>query len=316
MEALFFEGGQLRYEDNYPEPVPGPGEALVRVSFAGICATDLEIVKGYMDFSGVPGHEFTGVVEAGSDELVGRRVVGEINIGCGDCDYDRAGLERHCPQRSVLGILAKQGAFAEYLTLQETNLHVLPDQISDEEAVFVEPLAAACEIMEQVEIGSSDRVCVLGDGRLGLLVAQVLARAAGSLLVIGRHSEKLSVLEKLGIETAMASTSRAGEFDFVVDCTGDAAGLEQAAVLVRPRGTIVLKTTIAGERRFDFNQLVIDEITLLGSRCGPFPPALAALAGGRVQVMPLIDRVFPLAEGIEAFEHAALAGVTKVLLRC
>lgn len=314
MNALVYAEGSLRFVEDYPKPVPGPGEALVRVLLAGICATDLEIVKGYMGFSGVPGHEFVGIVEKGSDTLRGRRVVGEINIGCGHCDYDSAGLQRHCPKRSVLGILAKQGAFAEYLTLPETNLHPLPDAITDEQGVFVEPVAAAFEILEQLDIGDWDSVCVLGDGRLGLLVAQVLSRVAGSLLAVGRHADKLAMLDSLGVETATQPLTRSRRFDFVIDCTGDAHGLEQAAGLVRPRGTIVLKTTVAGERRFDFNQLVIDEVSLVGSRCGPFPPAIAALAEGHVEVSPLIDRVFPLDEGIEAFDYAVRAGATKVLL--
>lgn len=311
MRAIVFQNGKLGFDPDHPMPQPAAGEALVRVSLAGVCTTDLEIFRGYMSFNGVPGHEFAGVVEAGGG-LAGQRVAGEINCACGGCDLCAAGLERHCPGRSVLGIQGRDGAFAEYLTLPIANLHPLPDAVSDEAAVFIEPLAAAFEIIEQVDIGASDSVCVLGDGRLGLLAAQVLALRTASLMVVGRHPEKLRLLQLRDIATAVEAPDR--RFDFVVDCTGSAAGLDEAMALVRPLGTIVLKTTVAGERSLDFNRLVIDEVTLVGSRCGPFAPAIQALAEDRIDVAPMISRTFPLEEGIEAMEYAARPGTLKVLL--
>jgi threonine dehydrogenase-like Zn-dependent dehydrogenase len=315
VKALVFQNGELRLATDYPLPEPASGEALVRVNMAGICATDLEIVKGYMGFEGVLGHEFSGVVEAAADDdLVGKRVVGEINCACCSCDFCREGLERHCPDRSVLGILGRDGAFAEYLALPEENLHPIPDSISDKAAVFVEPLAAAFEILEQLEIGRDDSVCILGDGRLGLLVAQVLALSASSLLTIGRHPENLEFLRARGIETA-AVAEPGTIFDIVVDCTGAASGISEAVALVKPRGVIVLKTTVADERSLDLNQLVINETTLIGSRCGPFTPAIEALAQGKVEVEPLVGKVFPLDAGVEAFNYARQTGTLKVLLK-
>lgn len=314
MKALVFKDGRLVFDPDHPAPEPGADEALVRVTVAGICATDLEIVRGYMGFTGVPGHEFAGVVEAPTgSKLTGKRVGGGINCGCGECSACRAGLERHCPRRTVLGILGRDGAFAEYLALPAANLHPLPDTVSDDEAIFIEPLAAAFEIVEQLEIDEGDSVCVLGDGRLGLLAAQVLALHTSNLLTVGRHPEKLGLLEARGIAT-VSDAPPGMKFDIVVDCTGSAEGLREAVGLVRPRGTIVLKTTVAGERSFDFNQLVIDEITLTGSRCGPFAPAIEALARGQVAVKPLIDRYFQLEDGPAAFEYAARPGSLKVLL--
>lgn len=315
MKALHFSDNKLELVSDHTTPVPGAGEALIRVSLAGICATDLEIVKGYMGFEGVPGHEFTGVVaQADDEELVGKRVVGEINCCCGKCDYCVSGLGRHCPERSVIGILGRDGAFAEYLTLPLDNLHVIPETVSDEAAVFVEPLAAAYEILEQVDIGNDTSVCVLGDGRLGLLAAQVLALRTPSLLTVGHHPEKLGLLAGRGIETATVPPPDR-RFDVVVDCTGVASGLAAAMALVRPRGTVVLKTTVAGERPIDINQLVIDEINLVGSRCGPFAPAVKALAGGAVDVCMLIEGEFPLERGVEAFAIAGKPGTLKILLR-
>ncbi|MCL6106070.1 MAG: alcohol dehydrogenase catalytic domain-containing protein [Actinobacteria bacterium] len=334
MKALVFKDNELRLESDYPRPRRSRGEALVRVTVAGICATDLEIVKGYMEFEGVLGHEFTGVVEEDtSGRWLGKRVAGEINAGCGGCGWCEAGLANHCPGRTVLGIAGRDGAFAEYLTLPEANLHALPDGISDQEAVFVEPLAAAFEILEQVDISSKDSVCVLGDGRLGLLTAQVLAGRTESLLAAGRHREKLAILQARGIKTALGGARPVGigskqnvsrfngetgeqlhEFDFVVDCTGDAGGLEAALDLVRPRGTIILKTTAAGQRPADLNRVVVDEITLIGSRCGPFPPAIQALAKKEIDVKNMISAVFPFDEAHRAMRAAAQQGALKVLL--
>ena len=315
MRALVFKNG-LSYHDDYPVPVPSESEVLIRIRCAGICNTDVEILKGYMGFSGILGHEFTGVVEESPDQrLIGRRVVGEINFGCGVCPYCQSGLKNHCPNRSVLGILNKNGAFADYLTLPVSNLHIIPDSISDEEAVFVEPLAAAFEIMEQVAIRPDDKVCVLGDGKLGLLIAQVLSLSRCELVVAGRHRDKLSILEKRGIRTMPGPVPNERIFDIVVDATGSPAGLETAINIVRPRGKIIIKTTVADRGAMDLNRVVIDELTLIGSRCGTFPPAITALETKSVDVTPLISKVFDIEEGIGAFQYAARKGVLKVLLR-
>ena len=315
MRALLFDN-YLRYRTDYPVPEPGENEALIRVTCAGICNTDLEIVKGYMNFRGVPGHEFVGVVErCGNKALEGKRVVGEINLSCGNCPYCKSGLRNHCYNRSVLGILGKDGAFADYVTLPTGNLHLVPDSVPDEEAVFVEPLAAAFEILEQVKIGTEDRVCVLGDGKLGLLAAQVVSLTGCALVVGGRHKEKLSILERRGIETRLSSDITERVFDCVIDCTGSPSGVGSAMKLVRPRGTIVLKTTVAKRDNIDMNVIVIDEITLVGSRCGPFEPAIHALKMKTVDVLPLISRTFPLSKGVEAFNFASGRGILKVLLK-
>ena len=317
MRALYIEDGSLRYSGDFSTPRPGDGEALIKVRCAAICSTDLEIVRGYMNFNGIPGHEFVGVVEeCGDTELVGRRVVGEINIGCGACVFCERGGQNHCPNRAVLGILNKQGAFADYLTLPAANLHCLPDSISDEEALFVEPLAAAFEILEQLPVGPGQRVCLFGDGKLGLLIAQVLAGTGCDLVVVGRHSEKLAILDRRGISTVKGTLPREGRFDIVVDATGSAAGVTAALQVVRPGGRVVLKTTVAdpGGGGVDLNRLVIDEITLTGSRCGPFPPALEALERRSVDVIPLISKTFPLEEGLDAFSWASRKGVMKVVV--
>ncbi|MBI5643428.1 MAG: alcohol dehydrogenase catalytic domain-containing protein [Deltaproteobacteria bacterium] len=315
MKALIYDG-RLEYTSRYPAPEMGEGEALIKVRYAGICATDIEITRGYMGFKGVPGHEFSGVIEDASLKgLIGERVTGEINLSCGSCYYCDRGMRTHCANRSVLGIFKRDGAFAEYLTLPVENLHALPDSISDEEGVFVEPLAAAFEILDQIDIGRDKNVCVLGDGRLGILVAEVLSLTGCVLIAAGHSREKLSILEARGIKTAPGTEGLKKEYDIVVDCTGRGEGLREALKLVRPRGTIVLKTTVADRTGADLNAVVIDEITLIGSRCGPFKPAIRALAEKAVDVEPLVSRVFPVEEGVEAFEFAKRKGVIKVLLK-
>lgn len=308
MKAIVLAGGSVRLEKRYPEPVPERGEVLIRVTLAGICNTDLELARGYMSFSGVLGHEFVGVVESAEDSsLLGKRVVGEINIACGKCEYCLDGLKNHCPNRSVLGIFGKNGAFAEYMTLPVENLHEVPASVTDEEAVFTEPLAAAFQITRQIEITSPMKVAVLGDGKLGLLIGQALQLTGARLVVIGHHAERLEILARRGIGAVMepATAQWGREFDVVVDATGSSAGLELAYRLVKPRGTIVLKTTVAKMDLFDLNRLVIDEVTLLGSRCGPFDAALSALAKKEVDVKPLISRKMPLREGVEAMRLAS-----------
>jgi threonine dehydrogenase-like Zn-dependent dehydrogenase len=315
MRALVFDK-KLFYSRDYPVPARKEREALIKVSSAGICRTDLEIIKGYMDFEGIPGHEFAGVVEDCSDEsLLGKRVVGEINISCDVCAYCSADMRNHCPHRTVLGILNKNGAFADYVTLPVVNLHQIPDSVSDEEAVFVEPLAAVFEITGQVSIKEGDKVCVLGDGRIGLLAGQVLSLTGCSLTVIGKHKEKLSMLEKRGIETQLATDTMTRDFDFVIECTGSQSGFETALTIVKPRGTVILKTTVAGRRDVDLNSVVIDEITVLGSRCGPFEPAVEALRGKKVDVLPLVGKTFSLDEGVEAINYASENKAIKVLMK-
>jgi threonine dehydrogenase-like Zn-dependent dehydrogenase len=317
MRALVINNG-LRLNKNYPTPIPPQGEALIRVLQAGVCNTDLELVKGYMNFTGIPGHEFVGVVEqaAGRDDLIGRRVAGEINAACGVCATCRASRPTHCPQRTTLGIDRRDGTFADYVLLPFENLHPLPDSVSDDQAVFVEPLAAACEILEQVRIQPTDRVAVIGDGKLGLLCAQVIASTGCQLTAIGRHVEKLQILQRRGITTTTdLNAIEAESLDIVVEATGTPSGFEAARQLVRPRGTIVLKSTYQGEALpVNMTMVVVDEITLIGSRCGPFEPAIQLLANKQIDVESMIQARFSLDEGVAAFERAARKGTLKVMV--
>ena len=316
MNALWLEDRVLGARDDVSRPVPPPGEALVRVRLSGICNTDLEMVKGYYPFTGVPGHEFVGeVVSADAAEWVGRRVVGEINASCGTCATCRAGRRTHCPTRTVLGIKGRGGAMAECLTLPVENLHVVPDHVADEVAVFTEPLAAALQVQAQVAIGPGVRVVVIGDGKLGQLVARTLALSGCGLTVVGRHPRKLARLGDRGIATCAAGDLPSREADVVVECTGSPGGLALARDAVRPRGTIVLKSTYHGETSLNLSGIVVDEVTLVGSRCGPFAPALALLAGGTLDVTDMVDDRFALADGVRAFGRAAEPGVLKVLIR-
>ena len=312
MRAIVLDDG-VRFRPSHPDPTPGEEEVLVSVSCAGVCETDLQLIKGYMGFRGVLGHEFVGVAMSGP--YAGRRVVGEINCSCGHCDTCRSGFPTHCSNRTVLGILNHDGAFADAIAVPQRNLHVVPDTVPDDIAVFTEPVAAAFQIPAQIAIGGDDRVIVLGDGRLGNLCAQVLARLARRVLVIGKHREKLALLESMGIETTLLSgTLPERAADVVVDCTGSGSGLPTALRLVRPRGTIVLKTTVAGTQTMAWAPFVIDEVTLVGSRCGPFDRALAALERGEVDVRPLISDRVGLSEGTRALERAQEKGVLKVLI--
>lgn len=315
MRALHWDGQQLRLQHRYTNPSLRDGTALVRVRLAGICSTDLQIFKGYMAFAGVPGHEFVGEVSEGPIELVGKRVVGEINFACGTCDTCHKGLPRHCPTRQVMGILNADGSFAESMAVPVTNLHSVPDSITDEEAVFTEPLAAAFEILEQVQVRSSDEVVVFGDGKLGLLCAQVLHQAGARVTLVGKHPDKLGFLKKQGLRTCLLADWRASLADIAVEATGSEAGLALAIQTVRPRGTLILKSTVAAQHSLSLAPLVINEVTVVGSRCGVFAPALEALAYQRVNVSPLINKVYPLNEGVEAVNHAAQTGVLKVLLK-
>jgi threonine dehydrogenase-like Zn-dependent dehydrogenase len=304
MRALWLDERQLRIRDDADRPVPPAGETLVRVRLAGICNTDIELTRGYYPFTGVPGHEFVGELEDG------RRVVGEINASCGRCEPCRNERRTHCDRRSVLGIIGRNGAFAEYLTLPAENLYDVPDHIPDEEAVFTEPVAAALQIGEQVRIGPHDRVLVAGDGKLGQLIARTLSLTGCKLSVVGRHESKLAKLRERGIETIGDVPPRS--FDVAVECTGSAEGFELARKSLRARGTLVMKSTYAGQLTINASELVVDEITLIGSRCGPFDRALEVLP--RLGVRDLVDAVYPLRDAIAAFAHAQRPGALKVLV--
>lgn len=315
MRALEFDG-QLNYRADYPDPAAA-GESLVRVRLAGICGTDLELTRGYMAFRGIPGHEFVGeVIKSANRAMVGRRVAGEINAGCGraSCRWCRGAMGRHCPDRTVLGILGRNGAFAEMLTLPDANLIAIPESIPDELAVFIEPLAAAYEIFEQTHLARDRSIAVLGDGRLGATVALAL-RAEGHLpVVLGRHREKLDRLARLGLE-AKPESGFTGKFDVVVDCTGKSDGFVRAIAITAPRGTIILKSTAAAGADLNLAPIVINEINVIGSRCGRFAPAIAAMEAGRIDLRPLIDAEFPLDEWRSAFAAAENPLAFKILLR-
>lgn len=293
-------------------------EALIRVTASGICNTDLEIVRGYSGFAGTIGHEFVGVVESCGDEgLIGKRVVGEINAGCGSCPLCQAGDPRHCPARTVLGILGRDGCHAEFTTLPARNLFEVPAEISDTEAVFVEPLAAAAGIAEQVAEEPGTRVAVIGDGKLGLLCAMTMRLSADKVSIVGRHSEKLRIAEAAGVEPLFEKDAANLEkcYDVVVEASGSASGFSAAARMVRPRGTIVLKSTFHGSPEWPAAQIVVDEITVVGSRCGRFRPAIELLRSRKVDVLPLVSEEMPLDDGIRAFRRASEKGVLKVVLR-
>jgi threonine dehydrogenase-like Zn-dependent dehydrogenase len=293
------------------------GEALVRVTLSGICNTDLEIGRGYAGFQGTLGHEFVGVVENAAGIQTGQRVVGEINAGCGSCDLCLSGDARHCADRTVLGIVGRDGAHAEFLKLPEGNLLPVPADVSDERAVFTEPLAAACGILERASITSGTKVAVIGDGKLGLLCTQVVALAGAQVLLVGRHQEKLAIASRRGIETALVAevAKRKREFDVVVEASGSAAGFALALDLLHPRGTLVLKSTFHGAAEIDAARIVVDEISVIGSRCGRFAPALDLLQRNAVDVESLISEEYPLADGLQAMKRAGEPGVMKVLLR-
>ncbi|HEY8493093.1 MAG TPA: alcohol dehydrogenase catalytic domain-containing protein [Myxococcota bacterium] len=315
MRALAFDGQRAVLVER-PDPKPSPDEALVRVSLAGVCRTDLELVRGYMGFRGVLGHEFVGRVLEGPSEWRGQRVVGEINFACGRCATCARGLRRHCPQRRVMGIHEADGAFAEAVLVPVENLHRVPDGVADHQAVFVEPLAAAFEVLAQVDVPEGIRALVLGDGKLGQLVAQVLADAGARVTAIGRHREKLALVARRGIEAVPCAEFRGERAPLVVEATGTLSGFRRAVELTEPRGTLVLKSTVAAREALDLAPLVIHEITVVGSRCGPFPPALDALESGRIEVDGLVSERIPLAHAPLALEHAARPGALKVLIDC
>lgn len=309
MRSLYFDQ-TLSYRDDYPQPRPAAGEALIRVRYAGICNTDREIMSGYKGFTGILGHEFVGVVaEAEDSAWLGRRVVGDINLGCGACDRCRAGHANHCGSRRVLGILGKDGVFADYITLPLANLHPVPDEVSDLAAVFSEPLAAALEVTEQCHVAPSQRVAVLGDGKLGQLVAQVLSLTGCQLTVIGKHADKLRLLAGRADTVTLDRIGGLPPVDLVVECSGRPDGLATAQTIVKPRGRIVLKSTFAGSATADPTAWVVKEITLTGSRCGPLAAALRLMERRLVEVEPLISGVWPLTEWQKAFAHPGLKAI-------
>ena len=315
MKATFFDGKQMIFDNNYPDPEFN--ETLVRVNLAGICGTDLEILNGYMKYSGILGHEFVGtVVKSSNSNLIGKRVVGEINAGCTKCDFCIGGMERHCPSRTVLGILKRDGAFAEFLSLPEKNLHVIPDSISDEQAVFVEPLAAAFEINEQISLKPEWNVAVVGDGRLAQLIIQVIKLTCSNITCFGKHQNKLEGLIQSGIKIKIGIESTDEQlFDLVVEATGSNSGFTDTMKLVKPRGTVVLKSTITSRENLDLTSTIINEITLIGSRCGLFKPAIDALATGVISVNSMIDCTFSLDKFEDAIIHAKKPDTMKVFLK-
>lgn len=317
MKALRYAGGHLAVQD-IPRP-DDPSEALVRVLRSGICATDLEIIRGYAGFTGTIGHEFVGLVEAADDapDLIGKRVVGEINAGCGKCPRCLGGDPRHCSTRTVLGILGRDGAHAEFLRLPSRNLLVVPDAVDDDQAVFAEPLAAAYAITEQVDLDLKTKVAVIGDGKLGLLCAMCLRLTSESVTLIGKHRSKLEIVNKAGITGILAEDVPAdgdGHFDLIVEASGSPSGFGTALDLVRPRGKIVLKSTFHGSSTWAASRVVVDEITIIGSRCGRLAPSMDLLADGRIDVTPLIEDRIPLSNGVAAMSRAAEKGTLKVLL--
>ncbi len=316
MRAVVVSANGLRLRTDWPLPQLVHDEALIRLSLAGICATDLEIVKGYAGFTGVVGHEFVGVVEQCAEvEWVGQRVVGTINLGCRTCSVCLADGPEHCPNRTTLGIRGKDGAFADYLTLPVVNLVPVPNNVPDEVAVFTEPFAAALRIREQLPIHPTQRLAVVGPGRLGLLIGKVLALHGNEVVMLGRTPASLVLPERWGLQVGYPQDYPADGFDLVVEATGNEAGLRESLRLVRPRGTLVLKSTFQGTPSFDLTKLVVSEINLLGSRCGPFVPALRLLTTGQIPVREMIDGEYSLDEALQAFAHANQPGVRKILLR-
>lgn len=318
MKAVIFDE-TLKYVEDYEKPTPKQGEALIKVTYGGVCNTDKEITKGYMGYKGILGHEFTGVVEEINDEdktLLGKRVVGEINLGCKNCEWCAKDLERHCPNRSTLGILAKDGCFAEYVTLPLSNLIEIPENVPDEQAVFVEPLAAGLEILEQMHIQPCQKVMVLGDGKLGLLTALALNACGLDVLIVGKHQNKLDIAKNQGVKTQLLSEfEQAPKFDVVVEATGSITGFETSVNCVKPRGTLVLKSTIAASKELNLAPIVINEITILGSRCGRFKPAMRLIASGKIDFSQMISKIYPIEQAINAFDANNAKDTIKILLK-
>lgn len=316
MQALYLSNGKLQYRGDYARPEPKPNEALIQILVAGICSTDLEIVKGYAQFEGVLGHEFVGkVVQAADSAWLGQRVVGTINLGCRQCSECVGRGPEHCPSRTVLGITNKDGIFADYVTLPLANLLPVPDEVANESAVFTEPLAAALRIREQIAIRPSAKVAVVGPGRLGMLIGQVIALSGTDVTMLGRRPESLVFPAGLGLQTGLVEQYPDNHFDLVVEATGNENGFTHSLRLVRPLGTIVLKSTFHGSPNLNLTKVVVGEITVVGSRCGPFAPALRLLAEQQIEVQAMIEADYRLADGLRAMEHASRPGVRKIMLR-
>lgn len=318
MKALCFDGEKLIFENSFAKPVPPVGEALVRLLMAGICNTDVEITRGYMGFTGIPGHEFVGIVEeinAEDQSLLGKRVVGDINCACREpsCEYCCAGLGRHCPTRTTLGIAKRNGSFAEYLTLPIGNLLEVPESISNEMATLCEPLAAGFEILEQVDFSANDEVLIVGDGKLGLLINHAVSTTAAKITHLGKHPDKLELAKANGSQVVMLDQMPQKQYDIVIEATGSASGFNFSLSHTKPRGILVLKSTIASSQNIDMTSVVVNEITVIGSRCGLFQPALDYLATG-VNLSSLISGVFPFEKALEAFDAAKTKGAMKVML--
>ena len=320
MKAIIFDN-ELKLDNNYAKPVPQKGEALIRVTLAGICNTDYEITKGYMGYVGVLGHEFVGIVEEVNDEdksLVGKRVVAEISWGCDDpnCEWCAQKNYRHCPNRHTIGIWKKDGCMAEYITVPTNILFEVPENVCDEQAVFVEPLAAACEILEQLHIEPMKKVVVLGDGKLGLTTALTLNAHNLDVLLVGKHQNKLDIAANQGVKTKLLSEfTPEKKYDVVVEATGSASGFETSMALTKPRGVLVLKSTVASGKELNLAPIVIDEITVLGSRCGQFPPALRLLANNRIDFTPFITKIYSIDNALEAFEANKAKESLKILIK-
>lgn len=318
MKAVVFDE-TLKLVNDYEKPTPKAGETLIKITLAGICNTDFEITKGYMGYKGILGHEFVGVVEEINDadkSLLGKRVVGEINNACEDCDMCHQGLQRHCPNRQTLGIWKKDGCFAQYLTWPIKDLLEVPENVSDEQAVFVEPLAAGLEILENVHIQPIQKVIILGDGKLGLTTALALNASNVDVLLVGKHENKLNIAKKQGVKTKLlAELNVSKEWDFVVEATGSVSGFETALNLTKPRGTLVLKSTVAASKEFNLAPIVIDEIRVQGSRCGRFAPALRLLKSEKVDFSPLISGIYSIDDALEGFEKNKEKDTLKVLIK-
>jgi threonine dehydrogenase-like Zn-dependent dehydrogenase len=313
MNALWLENNEISLRD-VPQPRK-PNEALIKIRKAGICSTDLELVKGYYPYTGVLGHEFVGeVMEAEDASWIGRRVVGEINVVCHQCEQCLNGRPTHCENRTVLGIVNRDGVFADFTNLPSTNLRLIPDSVPDEVAVFTEPLAAALEIQQQIQIKPTDRVLLIGAGRLGQLIAQTLALTGCDLRVVARHAHQQNLLKRRGIGIISEEEIKPWRWDIVVEATGSPSGFSLARRAIRPRGTLVLKSTYKGEMGVNFSSMVVDEINIVGSRCGPFEPALRLMESRQVDPTVLIAKEFKLEDGLKAFEHAAGTGMLKVLI--
>lgn len=314
MNAVIFDG-ELRIE-KVPKPLFKKGEVLIKVTKAGICNTDLEIIRGYIPgFKGIPGHEFIGIVEeADDDSLIGKRCTAEINCACGACEYCKNGLSRHCPDRTVLGIISRNGAFAEYVSVPEENVVIIPESISDNRAIFIEPLAAALEILEQVKIEKDAKVLLLGDGKLGLLIGYVLPSTGCDVTVIGKHRKKLSLLENYNVKTVLLNDFIDSKFDIVIEATGNPSAFNKALLNVKPRGTVILKSTYEGGFDFNPSSVVVNEITIIGSRCGRFSDAIDFLCKYAVPLERLISKEMLLKDAIEAFEYSAEPDTLKVTL--